>query len=199
MRKKRCSSQEYKVSLTLKNQSLQIAIKKFFCQLFFFYINLFFCCVGSSLLRAGFLFVVVRTGATLPCGAWASHCSGFSLLWSTGSRCAGFQQLWLADSRAQAQQLWRTDLVASRHVGSSRTRARTHVPCISRLILNHCTTREVLVIFLLIFLFLDASSYVLTSGISRQLHCFYHFIKKNQINFSWFISLPIMPCSKEPH
>ena len=84
-------------------------------------------------------------------------------------------------------------------MGSSRTRARTHVPCISRLILNHCTTREVLVIFLLIFLFLDASSYVLTSGISRQLHCFYHFIKKNQINFSWFISLPIMPCSKEPH
>ena len=28
------------------------------------------------------------------------------------------------------------------YVGSSRTRARTHVPCISRWILNHCATRE---------------------------------------------------------
>ena len=27
-------------------------------------------------------------------------------------------------------------------MGSSRTRARTHVPCIGRQILNHCTTRE---------------------------------------------------------
>ena len=34
-------------------------------------------------------------------------------------------------------------LVAPRHVGSSRTRARTHVPCIGRQILNHCATREV--------------------------------------------------------
>ncbi|KAJ8790258.1 hypothetical protein J1605_021335 [Eschrichtius robustus] len=29
------------------------------------------------------------------------------------------------------------------HVGSSRTRARTSVPCISRRILNHYATREV--------------------------------------------------------
>ena len=34
-------------------------------------------------------------------------------------------------------------LVAPRHVGSSRTRARTCVPCIGRWILNHCATREV--------------------------------------------------------
>ena len=32
--------------------------------------------------------------------------------------------------------------VAPRHVGSSQTRARTRVPCISRQILNHCATRE---------------------------------------------------------
>ena len=32
--------------------------------------------------------------------------------------------------------------VAPWHVGSSQTRARTHVPCIGRQILNHCTTRE---------------------------------------------------------
>ena len=28
------------------------------------------------------------------------------------------------------------------HVGSSQTRARTRVPCIGRLTLNHCATRE---------------------------------------------------------
>ena len=33
-------------------------------------------------------------------------------------------------------------LVALWHVGSSQTRARTHVPCIGRQILNHCATRE---------------------------------------------------------
>ena len=31
-------------------------------------------------------------------------------------------------------------------MGSSQTRARTHVPCIGRRILNHCATREVLCI-----------------------------------------------------
>ena len=36
-----------------------------------------------------------------------------------------------------------TDLVAPRHVGSSWTRAWTHVPRIGRRILNHCATREV--------------------------------------------------------
>ena len=40
------------------------------------------------------------------------------------------------------QQLWRTGLVAPWHVGSSWTRARTHVPLIGKQILNHCTTRE---------------------------------------------------------
>ena len=33
-------------------------------------------------------------------------------------------------------------LVAPWHVGSSQTRARTHVPRICRQILNHCATRE---------------------------------------------------------
>ena len=62
---------------------------------------------------------------------------GLLLLRSTGSRWAGF-----SSCGAQAQQLWRTGLVAPRHVGSSQTRARTHVPCIGRWILNHCATRE---------------------------------------------------------
>ena len=89
---------------------------------------------------------------------------GFSLWWllllqSMGSRHVGFsscgmqaQQLQLTGSRAQAQQLWHTGLVALWHVGSSRTRARTRVP-FGRRILNHCTTREVpnLILILLAF------------------------------------------------
>ena len=82
------------------------------------------------------------------------RCAGFSLRWvlllqSTGSRHVSFsscgtqaQQSWLTGSRAQARQLWHMGLVALQHVGSSRTRARTHVPCIGRRILNHCATRE---------------------------------------------------------
>ena len=49
---------------------------------FFFFINLFtylfiFGRTGSSLLHAGFL-QLRQAGATLPCGARASHCGGFS-------------------------------------------------------------------------------------------------------------------------
>ena len=45
----------------------------------FLKINLFiyFWLLGSSLLHAGFL-QLQRAGATHDCGAWASHCSGFS-------------------------------------------------------------------------------------------------------------------------
>ena len=47
------------------------------------------------------------------------------------------------NSGAQAQELWRSGLVARQHVGSSQTRYWTHVPCISSWILNHRTTTEV--------------------------------------------------------
>ena len=116
---------------------------------FYLLIYLFiFGCVGSSLLCSGFL-QQWRVGATLCCGAQASHCHGFLLLWSTGSRRTGFsscgtwtQQLWAVGSRAQAQQMLRTGFLAPWHVGSSRARAQTCVPCIGRQILNHCATRE---------------------------------------------------------
>ena len=49
----------------------------------------------------------------------------------SGSRAHRLQQLQLAGSRAQAQELWRTGLVASRHVESSQTRARTRVPALA--------------------------------------------------------------------
>ena len=78
--------------------------------------------------------------------------AGFSPQWllllrSMGSRCVGFSScgtrasvvvargLSSCGSRAQAQQLWRTGLVALQHVGSSRTGAWTRVPWIGRWIL----------------------------------------------------------------
>ena len=69
---------------------------------------------------------------------------GYSLLWCSGFSLRCFLLLRSTGSRAQAQQLWRTGLVAPQHVGSSRTRARTRVPCIGRWIPNHCATREAL-------------------------------------------------------
>ena len=48
--------------------------------------------------------------------------------------------------------MWRTGLVAPRHVGSSRNRARTCVSCIGRRLLNHCTTREALIYIYYIYI-----------------------------------------------
>ena len=77
------------------------------------------------------------------CGPRASHCCGLS-------RC-GAQA-----PDTQAQRPWLTGPPAPRHVGSSRTRARTHVPCIGRRTLNHCATREappLCYLFLFIYIF----------------------------------------------
>ena len=54
--------------------------------IFILLINLFiFGCTGSSLLHVGFLYLR-RVGATLRCGAQASHCGGFSCC---GARALG--------------------------------------------------------------------------------------------------------------
>ena len=92
-------------------------------------------------------------------------CVGFSLrwlllLWSMGSRCTGF-----SCCCGQAQQLWHTGLVALQHVGSSWTRARTHVPCIGRRILNHCATGETPLFFTNDYFI---SSFVHFSSVSMQ-------------------------------
>ena len=101
-------------------------------------INLFiYGCVGSSFLCKGFL-QLRQVGATPHHGVQASHYRGLS--------CCGAQA-----PDAQAQPLWLTGLVAPRHVGSSQTRARTRVPCISRQILNHCATREALLLLFIFF------------------------------------------------
>ena len=122
---------------------------------FFFEINLFILLFIYYFWLCWVFVAVPRLSLVVANGGCSSlRCASFSLqwlllLWSTGSRCTGFsscgtqaQQLWLMASTAQAQQLWCTGLVAPQHVGSSRTRAGTHVPCIGRRILNHCTTRE---------------------------------------------------------
>ena len=65
------------------------------------------------------------------CSTPASHCCGLS-------RCGA------QDPDAQAQRPWLAGPAALRRVGSSRTGARTRVPCIGRRTLNHCATREAL-------------------------------------------------------
>ncbi|KAJ8796210.1 hypothetical protein J1605_018152 [Eschrichtius robustus] len=49
---------------------------------------------------------------------------------------------WQAESQPLRHQGSPASNVLVHHVGSSQTRARTHVPFIGRWILNHCTTRE---------------------------------------------------------
>ena len=126
-----------------------------FCFAFFFWLRwVFIAARGLSL-------VVASRGCS------SLRCTDFSLWWllllrSMGSRHTGFsscslwalerglsscgtwaQQLWLVGSRGQAQYLKRTGLAAPQHAGSSRTRARTRIPCIGRRVLNHCATGEV--------------------------------------------------------
>ena len=114
----------------------------------FIYLFIYFWLCWVSIAARGPSPVVVSRGYS------SLRCAGLSLrllpsLQSTGSRHAGFsscgtqaQQLWLTGCRAQAQLLWRTGPVAPRHVGSFRTRAQTHVPCIGRRTPSHCATRE---------------------------------------------------------
>ena len=92
------------------------------------------------------------------CGTRASHCSGFSasLLWNMHLGHVGFsscstwtQELQLSGSRAQAEWLWPTGLVAPQHEGSFRIRDGTRVSCIGRQTPYHWATREALLLLLL--------------------------------------------------
>ena len=95
-------------------------------------------------------------------GSYSSlRCTSFSLLWpvllwSTGSRCVGF-----SSCSTWAQWLWLTGLVALRNMGSSWTRDQTHVPCIGRWILNHCATREVITVFLMLAILIGLKWYLI--------------------------------------
>ena len=155
-----CSAISFFPQLRMKREGLSQTSQprenlEIICHLFFFFlINLFIYLFIYFWLRWVFVAVHGLSLIAATKGYSSLWCAGFSLrwlflLWSMGSRCMGFsscgtraQQLWLMGSEVQAQQLWLMGLVAPWHVGSSRTRARTHVSCIGRQILNHCTTRE---------------------------------------------------------
>ena len=116
--------------------SVQIAV--FFLNFHHYYFkSLFFWLCWVFIAGPGFT-ELQQAGVTLHCGAWASHCGGFS--------CYGARAL-----ATWAWQLWFVGLVASGHVASSQTRDRTSVPCIGRQILNHWTTREVLTLFFILY------------------------------------------------
>ena len=94
--------------------SLRLHLINLFLSLFLAALGLCCCTQAfSSCGEQGLLFVAVRGLLTAVASLVADH----------RLQAHRPQQLWLAGSRAQAQQLWHTDLVAPRHVGSSRTRA----------------------------------------------------------------------------
>ena len=111
----------------------------------FFFFFFFFGCIGSLLLNVGFL-QLQRAGASLHCGARASHCSGFSCCgaWALGAQASVVVARGLSSCGSWALE---------RRLSSCGTRACSTTcgvfldqglnlcPCIG--ILNHCATREV--------------------------------------------------------
>ena len=82
------------------------------------------------------LVVVSRGYSWLQC--IASYRGRFSCWQSMASRCLGF-----SSCSTWAQQLWHMGWANRSHMESSQTRDQTHVLCIQRQTLIHCTTREV--------------------------------------------------------
>ena len=101
-----------------------------FIYLFLAVLGLHFCARAfSSFGERGPLFIVVRGPLTIASSLVAEH---------------RLQTRKLSSCRL-------TGLVAPWHVGSSQTRARTHVPCIGRQILNHCATSPCSTLILVMF------------------------------------------------
>ena len=105
-------------------------------------------CVGSSLLHVGFL-QLRGVGATLRCGARASHCGSFSCC---RAQALGTQPSVVAvcglsscGSRALEHRLSSCGTLAQLLRGMwdlSGPGLEPWVPCICRRILNHCASRE---------------------------------------------------------
>ena len=75
-------------------------------------------------------------------------------------------------------------LVVLWHVGSSRTRDRTRVPCIGRWIFNHCATREVPISFHDNIELENTESYYLHVSVLFRIHFFkgkFYLVKYNTI------------------
>ena len=97
-----CSLKQAKGKLTYTQYTfLPVLLFIVYCCIVFMDFFFSFCCIGSSLLHADFL-QLRQAGATLRCGARASHCGGFSCCraWALG---AGF-----SSCSTRAQQLWLT-------------------------------------------------------------------------------------------
>ena len=95
---------------------------------FYFIYNFIYGCAGSLLLGS-LSSSCPKRELLSSCGAWASHCGGSSCCGAQALGHAGFsncgvwaRQLQFSGSKAQAQWLWRTSLVAPQHVGSSRSK-----------------------------------------------------------------------------
>ena len=101
-----------------------------------------FGCDGSLLLRELPL-AVVSGACSLRYMVQASHFGGFSCC---GAR-APKHRLSSCVTQLSVSLSYTTGLFAPQHVESSWTRYQTHVPCFGRQILNHWTTREVLIFF----------------------------------------------------
>ena len=115
--------------------------------LFLVHVLFVYLCGGSPLLRTGLL-SWQQVGATPQPWCVGFSLQGLLLLWSTASRHTGFsncgvraQDLWFAGSRAQAQWLWHTGLVARRGIfpnqGSNLCPLHRQADSI------HCDSREV--------------------------------------------------------
>ena len=123
-------------TLLSKPSATSTELKQNLLELFLKLINLFLAALGLRCCAQAFSSCGGGGYSLLRCAG--SHCGGLS--------CCGARALGARASVVVARGLSSCGtraLVAPRHVGSSRTRAQTHVLCVGRRILNHCAIREV--------------------------------------------------------
>ena len=120
----------FQSEVILPLEDIQQCLEIYFLNVYLFLVVLgLHCSIGLSLVAVSGddSLAVVR-------GLLTAAASLVAKQWLQGT---GLQQSQHVDSRAQAQQMWCTGLVALQHVGSSQTRDRTLVSCIGRWILYH--------------------------------------------------------------
>ena len=139
----------------------------FFCKFIYLFI-IYFWLHWVFVAVCGFL-QLQRTGVTLHCGVWASHCGGFSCF---RARALGAQTSVVVAHGLRSCGLWALERKLSSCGPQAQLlcgmwdlpgpRARTRIPCMGRWILNHCAIREAQPLFLhIIFLVLSLSLHFL--------------------------------------